>query len=196
MTEPLDILQKSTATPREIAAALMGEMLRALPPAPASVQPLLTQTITAMTSGNDAAFPSLPENLTAEDRQMLADRLAKLGHMYQLAGLAARDQAIAKDTPEIDALLTTGSKRLRFATARDAIEALNKPALEMTLTAHPTNTNSIAAMQSLRQVSIALDAVRSGAPLSTVKQALQAFAGTSLLPAQKLSVTDEINTML
>jgi phosphoenolpyruvate carboxylase len=196
MTEPLEILQNPNATPRDIAAALMAEMLHAMPPAPAPVQQLLTQTITAMTSGNDAAFPALPENLTAEDRQMLADRLAKLGHMHQLAGLAARDQAMGKDTPEIDALLTTSSKRLRFVTARDATEALNKPALEMTLTAHPTNTNAIAAMQSLRKISMALDGVRSGAPLSTVRQALHAFASTSLLPAQKLSVTDEINTML
>jgi len=199
MTSTETILKNPAATQRDIARALMLDVLQAMPPLRAPLQRYITDAASAMTGS--APLPGMPGDVTGDERRQLADRLARFGHMYQLAGLAVRDSSIGQTAPELEQLLTTQGKRARFGSASEAVAAIGKPALEITFTGHPTNTNSVAAMRALRDVSTAIARAQQGQK-TDIAGALKAFAATALLPTgkdgqpEKLSVPDEIRTML
>ena len=148
------------------------------------------------------------ESLTDEgERKTCAELLAKLGHLYQIAGLMQRKQVLDEAPTEktITAFLRgdLGKNRIRpFTHAADAVKALITPKMELTFTAHPTNTNGKSGMIAQREIGLVLNRWRTdpSAP-NDLALAIQHYANAPLLPERtvgqpKLSVRDEIDQML
>ena len=171
----------------------------------------------------DLGAPSPEENATRtllmkdiaaqspEVQSLVVDVMAHAGQLYQMAGLLAREKVLSttdaqknpirqllfqKSAPDAPA---NAPRKKTFLTAAEALNALAKPAFEMTFTGHPTNTNSVASMEKQRVLAAAL--MQIGAEPSVAKKALLDFAQSPLLPmkdgkATPLTVPEETETML
>ncbi len=124
-----------------------------------------------------------------------------MAQLHQLAGLAERDQLLRTEPSAVTRLLlrTDDQDRTfrRFKNMQDALDAIAASTFEMTLTGHPTNTNSVESMQLQRMLGIAL---RSGDD-AAIDNALQKFAATPVLPmrdgvATPLNVQQETQAIL
>lgn len=151
-----------------------------------------------------ATFEAIPNE---DIRHAVVKCMVRLGHMHQMAGLLARDNLLQQSTdPSTVASFlegNLGSKKGRnYRKASDAVTALNKPAFELTLTAHPTSTSSIASMQEQRELATAIARLKTANPnLQEVQDALRAFASTPILPMQgrqprNLNAREECDYML
>lgn len=152
-------------------------------------------------------------------RQRCSEMFAKLGHLYQMAGLLLRDldleRATTRSTASSFLVGNLGQKKddvptdpitpdkLVYSRADEAVEALNRPRLEFTFTAHPTNTNDLKNMQRQRELSDALLRMAHGEMTheADIKQALRYFLNAPLLPelangTPGYTVHDETSTML
>lgn len=141
------------------------------------------------------------------DRRACSEMLAKLGHVHQLAGLLQRERILSQTTtpPTADSFLTgkIGNNTIpAFTNVNNAVEALNRPKLELTFTAHPTNTNGFSGMVAQRQLVKALaDWSKGPNGKQEVAAALRNYANAPLLPELKngspgLTVRDETKYML
>lgn len=153
-------------------------------------------------------YKKLCEQVPPHIRSELADALAHFGHLHQMAGLLARDALLEHaSTNEVERFLhgTDKSDDKKIAPrmrVQDAVEALSKPRIEMTLTAHPTNTSSVESMVTQRELGKTLIDWRAGkADRTQMLAALKHFAKTPLLPmvgdkTVNFTVPDEIHFML
>ncbi|MDE3060512.1 MAG: phosphoenolpyruvate carboxylase, partial [Pseudomonadota bacterium] len=116
----------------------------------------------ARTAGlNSDAFEAAITSLKAGQREKLIEGYARLGHLYEIAGLAAREQYFQK-LRENGQPLPGGPEVLVQQMPSDwtvsrAIEAIGKPVFEMILTQHPTNTNALQSIRRQREIGIALE---------------------------------------
>ena len=137
--------------------------------------------------------------------------IARAGHLHQLAGLVARDNLLQQTNIEHNAPSTvsaaisgqlSGRVGKAFNSAASAVAAFNTPQFEMTLTAHPTSTNSIPSMQAQRKLGIAIDAWRHDPDQrEKVEDALREFAATPIIPMdgkamRNIRVDEEADYML
>jgi phosphoenolpyruvate carboxylase len=206
-------LQRDIARP--LARALLGVMGRSQHPDPALLA-FGTTAIEALWPANEADAPARMAEIQAAIAHMpdtatqmkYAELLAKLGHMHQLAGLLLRERDLAytKTPKTIDALLTgqfgKGNAHV-YTDAAEAVAALGAPTIELTFTAHPTNTNSLSSMEAQRALGKALSALRSDAAMNgEVQTALRQYAHAPLLPEVKanglhgFTVLNETRNML
>lgn len=138
------------------------------------------------------------QELSKDAQDVLMHFMARIGHLHQIAAFMARDQLLEQHSEEkpIDRLIG-GSPRVM-----DAVEALNRPVMEFTFTAHPTNTNSVAFMRAQRILGLALgDWQKDETKEIALTRALQRFAHTPIFPmhdgkASPLSVAEETDYML
>lgn len=145
-----------------------------------------------------------------DTQDITIDVIAHAAQLHQISGLLARETLLHHYDKEVnpvkrflagkDVESEEGARSTQkpYTRAADAVEALSRPKFEMSLTSHPTNTNSIASMQAQR----ALAKVLLKMDRAEIPKALLAFATTSLLPENSeghvapLTPLDETNTML
>jgi hypothetical protein len=129
-------------------------------------------------------------------RRQFLESYARLGHLYEIASLVARENTINR---ELDGFAPGGVREFVIScdSAQQAAEALSKPVFEMVMTAHPTNVNALDSIKAQRALGQAIDAVRMGEEgAEHVRQALLHFIETPLLPGdahetENLTVQDE-----
>lgn len=191
----LEAIQLGDGT-RQPLYALGRELMQAMWPAQgAAIENALATVLAKIDSIQD---PSA--------RRAATELFAKLGHMHQMAGLMLRDLELSQsDTTIAKSFLANDrgkSAGLPYTRPEKAVEALNRPRFEMTFTAHPTNTNTLASMHAQRELAKALSAWKTDpAAEADIAQALRSYALTPLLPERdgqrpSFTVREETNTML
>lgn len=147
-------------------------------------------------------YKDILAGLAAEpEKRQFMEGYARLGHLYELAGLVARENVVRH---ELDGTAPGGLQALvnGCETADEALAALARPELEIIMTAHPTNVNSQASIRAQRELGLAIDAVRGGqSDNAALMQALKAYLTTPLLNHNKrklnnLTVQDETDLTL
>lgn len=126
---------------------------------------------------------------------------ARLGHIYEIASLVARENTINR---ELEGFAPGGVREFVTScdSAQQAADALSKPVFEMVMTAHPTSVNALDSIKAQRVLGQAIDAVRAGnADATAVQQALLHFIQTPLVPGENgemenLTVQDETEITL
>lgn len=157
--------------------------------------------------GGDDAMRALQAKMDAisdHETQLRAEEmLARLGHMHQLAGIALRDFELAHTTTPktAEAFLNGFGTGRPYTAAADAVAALNRPRIEFTFTAHPTNTNSESGMTAQRELGRALHELQRNPDIRAVGAALDHYIEAPLLPEREgmapgFTVGDETSVML
>ena len=147
-------------------------------------------------------------------RDTALDFMGHAAHLHQMAGLLAREHLFATDRNDrgqyqsARRFLYQDPERgagKKYRSAEDAVGALSAPAFEVTMTGHPTNTNSVASMRLQRQLGQAASTWMANGADSASEPALDTilhqFATTPLLPMKDgqfapLNAPQEIETML
>ena len=94
-------------------------------------------------NGKAPNVTALLDDVAVEQRATLLTGITRLGQLYDLASLVARDNALnGSSAPKLD----------EYENLEDAIAHLNKPVFEVTMTAHPTNVNDIDSIKVLREM--------------------------------------------
>jgi phosphoenolpyruvate carboxylase len=125
-------------------------------------------------------IPDLPA-LQEGQRSKLFAAYAKLGHLYEIAGLVARNN----DFRTMD-VVPKGAAQFIDNRSKQGLEQvlaqLAAPTFEVVMTMHPTNTNSLPMMQAMRKLAKALEPAK-GDPLQgdAVMDAIREFGSASLL---------------
>lgn len=141
----------------------------------------------------EASYGDIMQDLTPAEKTQLLEAYARLGHLYDIAALAARDNYFsAHGVPQ-------GAEHYaaQYTDVSEAIEKLNQPVFEPVLTMHPTNTNSRESMYLQRQIS---EAVARKDERKT-RDAVEKFLQTSLLKKENgetrnFTVHDETRMVL
>ncbi|PZP84714.1 MAG: hypothetical protein DI582_07985 [Azospirillum brasilense] len=216
--------QKPTLNQRDMAQALSQALLaqwRQDPGFSPDVARLCDGMIDALWPTTPEAAPDAMAQVQAQiaaladpaQQKQASNVLAQLGHMHQLAAMLVRDHTLQqavkgnghREPSTAEAFLAgkLGRKRGKvYGSAASAVAALNKPAVELTFTGHPTNTNSLESMQAQRALGLAIDAWRSHPDATDrVAQALANYAHTPMLTYRPdgqpgFSVRDEVQHML
>jgi len=94
-------------------------------------------------AGKKPNVKDILRNTAPDEHEALLTGLTRLGQMYDMAALVARDNALRDEkTISLDA----------YDTLDDALRHLNTPVFEVTMTAHPTNVNDINSIKALREI--------------------------------------------
>lgn len=191
------VLSKTNARPliqREIARPLTMALIEQMPPADhALAHHMVAALWPEDASQAQARMAAVTHEIDAlHDSQAklhAAELLAKLGHMYQLAGLVLREHELAlATTPSTPASFLAGNlgknKGRSYESAVQAVEALNTPRIALTFTAHPTNTNSLSSMLAQRNLGMALAGLIANKDVQekSLTSALNAYSNAPLLP--------------
>jgi hypothetical protein len=140
-------------------------------------------------------------DLTPEQKSLLLSSYARMGQLYEVAALTARDNyfKLSKDVKQDgmpggvqEAIMAQGDKPIE-----EIVAALNKPVFETVLTMHPTNVNSLDSMKALRQLSQAVESRN----VESIDKALTTYQNTSVLHQvggedRNLTVRDETLNVL
>ncbi len=139
-------------------------------------------------------------------RPMLEGML-RMGQMYDLAGLVARDNHIDASRKEVLAGLKkpitggirsyTNAVRAQFGKKlpeyETAVDFLNKPVFEVVMTAHPTNINAEHSILALHEIGQAAEKVRKGAEgREAVYEGIRKWLKESPLPSTKNDEGQEV----
>ena len=155
----------------------------------------------------EALLNGIGENLPVQARDALRSRFlecyARMGHLYELSGLVARDNYFQEIRTNGGNAPGSSTEFIDKAeTAQEAVAALNHPVFNMVMTAHPTNMNSKDTIAALRRLGVAIDAARmEGKSSINVSEAIHYLLDVPLLPQKdgqdtKLSVHDETELVL
>ncbi len=139
-----------------------------------------------------------------KERTLCLRFIARAGHLYQMAGLIAADNI---NRPHGRYQLPTQAEEFLSKNLNRGIgstlKSLNAPSIEMTLTAHPTNTTSVEAMREERLLGQLLRRCRDGEDVKgDLQRAMRSFAGNPMLPIgpdnmpRNISVLEETDYML
>lgn len=143
----------------------------------------------------------LPIMAAANARSQFLEAYARLGHIYELASLIARENTISR---ELEGFAPGGVREFvsTCCTAQEAATALSKPVFEMVMTAHPTNVNALNSIKAQRALGKCIDAAReSQGTAEQVQEALSYYITTPLVPGkdgemENLTVQDETEVTL
>ncbi len=111
-------------------------------------------------------FKEVLQGLNETQRTQLFEAYARMGHLYEIAGLGARKHFFSKQRkiPGGVAVLIEN-----MGDADEVVAKLNQPVFEVVMTMHPTNTHSLESMQAQREL---IKAVES-ADVEKAKQAMR-----------------------
>lgn len=149
-------------------------------------------------STRNELFAEMLRNLPSDQKNILIESYARMGHLYDLAGLTARDNYFVQLEAQGKAI--PGGVE-EFVDAQDGVKTsiakLNVPELEITKTKHPTNVQALPPMQRLRRIAVAIRKK----DWNAVRQEVVAYQDTSLLhqvngKEANLTVRDETDTVL
>lgn len=129
----------------------------------------------------------------------LLEAYARMGHLYEIAGLSARDglfQHLKRNHQPVPG----GAQEFvdsRKESLAQTIEALNKPVFEVTMTQHPTNINSLASIKKQREIGRLIHSKDA----RELKEAIRAYAEEPLLQQEagrdvNFTVRDETQMVL
>ncbi|MFO0388832.1 MAG: phosphoenolpyruvate carboxylase [Alphaproteobacteria bacterium] len=124
-------------------------------------------------SAERSVFHHALKGLNDDQKTQLFEAYARLGHVYEIAGLAARHHFFmgAKQIPSgVKEFL---AKQNGSMTLDDAIGKLNKPVFEVVMTMHPTNTHSLQSMQAQRALAKAVEGKDDAAIESSLRDMLR-----------------------
>jgi len=127
----------------------------------------------------ELVFKRALEGLNSEQKTQLLEAYAHMGHLYEIAGLAARGNHF-DHLREVSEPIPGGIREFiqkQNIPSDQIIEKLNKPVFEVVMTQHPTNTNSLESMQAQRELAIAIESKDKG----KVMKALEHFEKAPLL---------------
>jgi len=152
----------------------------------------------------DQQFKQIVEGLQGEEKRQLLESYARLGHIYEISGLVARENFFEYQR-EHDEPIPGGVKEfLRTqdnVAVGDVLSKIEKPVLEVVMTAHPTNVNSLPFMKAQRALAIEIEKLNKGES-ADLGGALRNFQSTQILkldgqgqPAN-LTVREELDTMV
>lgn len=145
-----------------------------------------------------ALIEQIAQSGDASQQAALMDVMARAAHLHQMASMLVRGQlleAYPEDKP-IDRLVSSTAR------AVDAVKTLNRPQMEFTFTAHPTNTNGVPFMRAQRRLAQVLDGFGKGAvDAADVQAAVKDFATQQIFPmrdgkVQPMRAQDETGYML
>ncbi len=95
------------------------------------------------------AFREVLDGLDAEQKSQLFEAYARMGHLYEIAGLAARHHFFEKQDKIPGGVAQFADNQ---GSAEEAVSKLNQPVFEVVMTMHPTNTHSLESMQAQREL--------------------------------------------
>lgn len=153
-------------------------------------------------------FEKAIDGLDKEQVGQLLASYARMGHIYDIAALAARSNYIAKIRNDgnqrkiapggVEEVIQKNS----WESVEGLVEKLNTPVFEIVMTAHPTNVNSLSSMKAQREINKALEG-RNGKAL---RKAIVKYEKTPLIDytedsnggkrVTNLTVHDETKTAL
>lgn len=142
----------------------------------------------------NAALKDLNETQTAQ----LLESYTRMGYLYEVGGLTARDNYFNKLEGDGKAIPGGVEEFVANETdAKSAVAKLNTPVFETCMTMHPTNVKALAPMRALRKIATT---IREGTD-ADVQQAVADYQATPVLHQQdgrpaNLTVRDETDTML
>lgn len=141
------------------------------------------------------AFDEALIGLDSDRRKLLFESYARMGELYELAGLVARDNYLNDLKGALPGGVQEFAKNLSLQTV---IEALSKPVFEIVMTMHPTNIQGIKPMKALRNIAKELHA---GNSESDIKKAVADYQNTPILHQVNgneinLTVRDETKTVI
>lgn len=119
---------------------------------------------------------------------------ARMGHLYNLANLVARENYV-RDINKGEASHSPVDSIGKYSGGKSVaalIEAYSTPELDISLTAHPTNVNTVGFMSALKDVGKALD----DDDITALGNAIAAVASTEMTPEKNFSAAEETGHML
>ncbi len=154
-----------------------------------------------------------PEEQTLNQRNQFMRGFTRMGQLYDLSTLHTRERAIEESRQNVinkKAEPLSGGVRDMLGSVEDyktAVRYLNRPVLEVVMTAHPTNVNAKENIDNLRRLGNALHADfmkdHNERSLSTASRtAMHAYANDNRLIPEKnglpgsISVSDEIDQVI
>ncbi len=146
----------------------------------------------------EQTFREVLSGLDDKQRSQLLESYAHMGHLYEIAGLMARENYFDRLRKEKKPF--PGGVREFIAAQPDvetAVGKLAQPVFEVVMTMHPTNVNSLEFMQAQRRLARAIE----GGDTAQVRSALERFQATPVLHQvaghdENLSVRDETRIVL
>jgi len=150
-------------------------------------------------------FPAVVKNLSEAQKDQLLTAYAQMGHLNEIANLAARENHFIQCKKDgkfvpggVEEFVSTGGigkevyekasaevkTQAKNETASSLVEKLNQPVFEPVITSHPTNVNSKESMAAQRGIAVALNAImhnEEGAGLDKVSAAVKAYAAAPVL---------------
>jgi phosphoenolpyruvate carboxylase len=152
------------------------------------------------------AFKDALKDLNEKELRVLAETYARMGELFEVAGLTARENTYKKPDDTGEKVLDTAEKFVsKEVNISSAIEKLGVPVFSPVLTMHPTNIQGLEPMKALRAVSNVLHgkAVKDadGKTLS-LEDAIRNYQHTGILHTDKdgrevnLTVREETQTAL
>ena len=178
-----------------------------------AIRNLVWSTSPADEERKTTVFNDAMNGLTPEQTRLLCESYARMGELYEVAGLTARDnyfRNLEKQGHTIPGgaaeFVTTQSNR--GVSLEDILHKLSLPVFEVVMTMHPTNVQGLKPMQALRKVSVALHD-RDKLPADELRTAIRDYQNTPILHTVKamvhgveqdveanLTVRDETQTVL
>jgi len=145
-----------------------------------------------------AAFDAVLKDLNQDDIKLLCESYARMGELYEVASLTARDNEFAAIEKSGDDIPGGVAELIKNDPLEAALKKLGMPVFEVTMTMHPTNVKSLASMKAARQVALAMRPENK----KDLAEAIKTYQGIPILhespegkPAN-LTVRDETNTVL
>ena len=178
-----------------------------------AIRNLVWSTSPADEERKTTVFNDAMNGLTPEQTRLLCESYARMGELYEVAGLTARDnyfRNLEKQGHTIPGgaaeFVTTQSNR--GVSLEDILHKLSLPVFEVVMTMHPTNVQGLKPMQALRKVSVALHD-RDKLPADELRTAIRDYQNTPILHTvtamvhgveqdveANLTVRDETQTVL
>lgn len=137
-------------------------------------------------------FRQALEGIGIEQQTKLYEAYARMGQLYEIAGLTARHRYFQKKEKTGEVPSGVAEFVAKTGSVEEAVGKLSQPAFEITMTMHPTNTHSLESMRAQRELSKALELGDEAA----VDKAITRFAATPVLHQKNgkdtnLTVRDE-----
>jgi phosphoenolpyruvate carboxylase len=148
-------------------------------------------------------FNEATSNLMPIGRKELLESYARLGHIYEIAGLVARENFFelcrAQGTP-IPGGVNEFLKEQEGKTQDEVLQKIGQPVFEVVMTQHPTNVNSLDFQRAQRALAIEVEKSNKGKEADVVG-ALANFQHTPITKTEagepvNLQVRDELNNII
>ena len=147
-------------------------------------------------------FKEVCQSLDPQQTKSLLEGYARMGHLYEIAGLAARDNFLKDQRQKNEQGWAPGDpgefihKNTESQPLDAVINKLNEPVFEVVMTQHPTNTNSLQSIQAQREIGKAIAAGDTEAVRKAVAHYMDPKEAPLLPRSGRFTVRDETEMVL